>query len=80
MATLHIRSVPDDLHEQLRELARHSRRSLSAETIALLSEALARHQVSSRQAGLLGEIRRRRTHLPPGAPDSVELLREDRER
>jgi plasmid stability protein len=80
MPTLHVRSVPNDLHEQLRELARNSHRSLSAQVITLLAEALAAHESSSRQAQLLGEIRRRRFHPPPDAPDSTELLREDRER
>lgn len=79
MATLHIRSVPDDLHVQLQELARHSRGSLSAQVISLLSGALAAHQNPCRQAPLLDDIRRR-YHPPAGAPDSTELLREDRER
>jgi plasmid stability protein len=80
MATLHVRSVPDELHERLRELARSSRRSLSAQVVTLLSQAIAAHEAASRQAQLLTEIRRRRFHPPPTAPDSTELLREDRQR
>jgi plasmid stability protein len=79
MATLHVRSVPDHLHEQLQEMARNSHRSLSAQVITLLAEALAAQENSTRQAQLLADIRRRRFHPPPGAPDSVELLRKDRE-
>jgi plasmid stability protein len=80
MATLHVRSVPDEIHERLRELARSSHRSLSAQVVSLLSEALAARQTASHQSQLLTEIRRRRFHPPAEAPESTELLREDRQR
>ena len=41
MATLHVRNVPDDLYELLRERAEASDRSIGAETIQLLHERLA---------------------------------------
>ena len=80
MATLHVRTVPDELYERLSDLARRSHRSLSAQVVTLLSEAMAARETASRQAQLLAEIRRHRFHPPAGAPDSTELLREDRER
>jgi Antitoxin FitA-like, ribbon-helix-helix/Clp amino terminal domain, pathogenicity island component len=41
MATLHVRNVPDDLYELLRERAGANARSIGAETIQLLQERLA---------------------------------------
>ena len=41
MATLHVRNVPDDLYELLRERAAANDRSIGAETVQLLYERLA---------------------------------------
>ena len=80
MSTLHIRSVPEDLYDQLQALARAHQRSLSAQVIALLERALADEYTRQAQGELLGAIRRRRFVPPVGAPDSTQLLREDRGR
>ncbi len=80
MATIHVRSVPDALYAQVRELAQARQRSLSAEVVALLETALAAESRRQQQANVLDAIRRRRFTPPAGAPDSVELLREDRAR
>jgi plasmid stability protein len=80
MATLHVRSVPDDLYERIQSLAQSRSRSLSAEVITLLYQALEEEESRKRQGKLLADIRRRRFTLPAGTPDSVELVREDRQR
>ena len=80
MATLHVRSVPEDLYERIQRLAQSRSRSLSAEVITLLYQALEEEENRKRQGKLLADIRRRRFTLPAGSPDSVELLREDRRR
>ena len=80
MATLHVRSVPEDLYERLHKLAQRQNRSLSAQVITLLYLALQEEENRKRQGRLLSDIRRRRFALPTGASDSVELLREDRRR
>jgi plasmid stability protein len=80
MADLHLRDIPEELYERLRERARAENRSLSAEVITLLDSAL---QPPERpQAEILESINRRRFFRPAdvGAPDSLSLLREDRER
>jgi plasmid stability protein len=41
MGDLLIRHLPDDLHTRLRERARRNRRSLNAETLILIEQALA---------------------------------------
>lgn len=78
MATLHVRGVPEDLHERLQRLARTQNRSLGAQVVTLLYRALQKEESRKRQGKLLAGIRRRRFALPPSARDSVELLREDR--
>ena len=44
MATLHVRNVPDPLYAWLRDAAEQNGRSIGAQTIALLTEALAPHR------------------------------------
>lgn len=80
MATLHVRNVPDEIYQRLREKAEASNRSLSAEVVVLLRGALDDRKTSQRE--VLDEIRRRRSFRPAdlGAPDSTTLLREDRNR
>ena len=80
MPTLHVRSVPDDVYDQLRALAQVKQRSLSAQVVAMLERALQAEAQQQRQARLLDAIRRRRFTPPAEAPDSTELLREDRQR
>ncbi len=80
MPILHVRSVPEDLYERLRRLAEDRQRSLSAEVISLLYQAVDEAEARKRQGKLLAGVRRRRFVPAPGAPDSVELLREDRRR
>jgi plasmid stability protein len=80
MATLHVRSVPEDLYERIQRLAQSRSRSLSAEVITLLYQALEVEENRKRQGKLLADVRRRRFTPPSGTPDSVELLREDRRR
>jgi plasmid stability protein len=75
---LHVRDVPDALHSLLVERAQREQRSIGAEVITLSDRALM--DTPEQQAALLDGIRRRRarrTLLP--APDSVALMREDRD-
>jgi plasmid stability protein len=80
MAILHVRNVPEDLHARLKERAEAERRSLSAEVIRLLRWAVEEADRASRVS--LQSIQRRRYFEPAsaGAPDSTEMLREDRGR
>ena len=82
MPILHVRNVPDDLHARIRQLADAQNRSLSAQVIRLLDQAVQSEGARRSQAKLLAGIRRRRvsTARKPSTPDSVTLLREDRER
>lgn len=79
MATLHVRNVPDDLYERLRARAKLEGRSLSAEVVQLLGQALIivpRPEKNWKQ--VIQDLPR---WTPPlGAPTATELIREDRDR
>ena len=80
MNTLHVRSIPEDLYQRLQQLAQIRNRSLSAQVVTMLSRAVEEEEHLGEQAQLLASIRRRRFTPPAAAPDSLELLREDRKR
>jgi plasmid stability protein len=80
MPILHVRNVPESLYGQLRRRAAGQGRSVSAEVISLLEQAL--EEPERDQGEILASLRRRRSFRPAdvGAPDSASLLREDRAR
>lgn len=80
MNTLHVRSVPDDLYERLQKLANAKNRSLSAQVITMLAQAIEDEEQRKKQAKALTSIQRRRFKAPKNAPSTLELLREGRER
>ena len=80
MPTLYLRDVPEDVYEGLKALATQERRSLSAEALTLLGEALA--HLAFRRRGLvalerIGAWDSDYKPLPDGV-DSSALLREGR--
>ncbi len=75
MPVLHLDAVPNDLYDRLQQLARVRRTTAEVEAVRLLREG-----ILATQADLLADLRQRTFVPPPGTPDSVELLREDRQR
>nr|WP_322662956.1 hypothetical protein [Dendronalium sp. ChiSLP03b] len=89
MAILNPLNIPDDLYEQLQQLAKAENNSIDAQVITILQNAVqAKMQPTDDERRknvpkLLEEISRRRRRLNPadfGLPDSTELIREDRDR
>jgi len=80
MSTLHVRSVPEDLYERVNQLAQSSSRSLSAQVVTMLYEAIEYEERRLITGQALTAIRRRRFAPPSTAPGSEQLLREDRQR
>ena len=80
MPTLHVRSVPEDLYLEIQRLAEMKNRSLSAQVVTMLAEALQNEKRRQVQAKALTSIQRRRFVAPKKAPSSLTLLREDRTR
>ncbi len=80
MPTLHVRSVPEELYERVRQLAQLRSRSLGAQVVTMLYEALDEEEQRKDQVSALTSIRRRRFTAPKQAASSLDLLREDRRR
>ena len=79
MATLYVRDVPEKLYKRLRARARRNGRSLNAEVLELIDEAVLREltsdEITDRLAELAAEI-----DLPPDAPRPEAIIREERDR
>ena len=79
MATLYVRDVPGKLYERLQARARRNGRSLNAEVLELIDEAVLREltsdEITDRLAELAAEI-----DLPPDAPRPEDIIREERNR
>jgi plasmid stability protein len=80
MPVLHLQDVPPALYQRIQHLAAAHQRSPEAEALALLQERLGAAADNASQAELLADLKGRSFVPPPGTPDSVELVREDRER
>lgn len=82
MATLYAENIPDDRYEALRKRAKHNRRSVAAEILSLLEE----HIPTEKEMKAWKESVRRLEKLKftstsdTPMPDSLELIREDRDR
>lgn len=79
MATLYVKDVPEELYRKLKEMATRDRRSISAETIVLLEEAIGHPKKERDEIMASIEKIRSKYRLKPGKT-LVELLREDRNR
>jgi plasmid stability protein len=79
VATLYVRDVPEKLYKRLRARARRNGRSLNAEVLELIDEAVLREltseEITDRLAELAAEI-----DLPPDAPRPEDIIRRERNR
>lgn len=82
MPNLTVRNIPREVYARLRKRAKTHARSLNAEILAILTDeegwALRQAEIQA----TLPELDRARAELArkyPNAPDSVELIREDRD-
>lgn len=82
MPRLHLDDVPEELYRSIEELAVADRVPVGEETLRLLRQAVQLKQPFSREnvGRLLEEMRRNQIVPRQGTPDSIELLREDRNR
>ena len=89
MAILHDVDLPDDLYQELQDLAITENSSINAQVITLLRNALSAVEIQRREdqrrrdvPKLLEEIGRRRESRRTDVewPDSTALIREDRDR
>lgn len=80
MPVLHLNDVPNEVYTRLQLLAEAHHSTLEVEVVRLLHDLLLTQPSCYSQAELLAELRFRSFTPPPGTPDSVTLLAEDRGR
>jgi plasmid stability protein len=76
--TLHLRNVPPKLYESLQRRAKRNGRSMNAEALVLLEDAVERDR---RATSVTEELRRRGREIkrPAGAPPPEQVIRELRD-
>ena len=75
MPTLYVREIPAQVYQTAQRIAQEQGRSLSAYVVTVLEQAIEDEKARRKSSEALASIRRRRRALPPGAPDSVEIIR-----
>jgi plasmid stability protein len=82
MPDLTVRKIPKDVYAVLRRDAKRHGRSLNAEVLAMLADKaeMARRRAEAAKAMQeIGKLREEIARKYPNQPDSVALIREDRE-
>lgn len=80
MSILHVRGLEEQLYGKLNKLAEQHGRSLSAEVIALLQQAVEREELRTQRNTVLLQIKEASAPYGETGTTSTNLLREDRER
>lgn len=81
MPTLYVENVPKDLYEALRDRARQKRRSIAAEVLSLLEEAIPTERELKVRQDFLRKLRQLQAKKSPSAgpfPSTEEMQRTDR--
>jgi len=79
VATLYVRDVPEKLYKRLRARARRNGRSLNAEVLELIDEAMLRELTSDEITDRLAELAAQ-IDLPQDAPRPEDIIRQERDR
>lgn len=82
MPNLTVRKIPKDTYTELRHEARRNQRSMNAEVLKLLSDKAEMNRRRRHAAKVLVKLDRIREEIArehPNQPDSVDLIREDRD-
>ena len=81
MPNLQVRDLPENIYNQIKELAEKERRSITQQTIVLLEKALEiERENKERRKKLLDQLVETDEEIKGDIPDPVPLIREDRER
>lgn len=83
MATLYVENVPDEVYEALRNHSRREHRSMAAEVIRMLEQRFPTTAELERRREAFRKIENLQFTKSADAeplPDSLDMIREDRER
>ena len=78
MSTLYVREIPETLYKQVREIATLQGRSISSYVVTVLEQAVEEEKLRHTSTEILEKVRRRRSVLPIGQPDSVAMIQQIR--
>lgn len=82
MANLTVRNIPEKDYTELQLEARQNRRSINAEVLSLVAdraEMNRRRRHAAKAMKRINKIREEIARKYPNQPDSVDLIREDRD-
>jgi hypothetical protein len=82
MANLTVRDIPQKDYAELQQDAKQNRRSINAEILSLLADKAAMNRRRRHAAKVMKRIAKMREEIAreyPNQPDSVDLIREDRD-
>ncbi|HEX5482868.1 MAG TPA: hypothetical protein VFZ08_09620 [Terriglobia bacterium] len=82
MANTTVRNIPEDQYALLRQEARQRRSSLNSEILDAIrhkAEDLKRRKRAAKAMGRIDRLRAEIARKYPNQPDSVDLIREDRD-
>ena len=82
MANLTVRNIPEKDYAELQQDAKQNRHSINAEILSLLAdkaEMNRRRRQAARATKRVDKLWKRLGHKYPNQPDSVDLIREDRD-
>jgi hypothetical protein len=77
-----VRNIPERDYAELQQDAKQNRRSINAEILSLLADKAAinrRRRHAAKVMKRIGKIREEIARRFPNQPDSVDLIREDRD-
>lgn len=81
MASITIRDIPDDLFERFKDISREDRRSINAEVIEIIDQAVRQRDLRAQRLRALEELAKIRESQPPSSEDdTLKILREGRRR
>jgi len=80
MATLYIRDVPQHLYEELKQLAAADQQSINSEALEIVEKGVQQRRLEQQRREALAGLDEIRQRIGPTRGDSLELLREDRNR
>jgi len=82
MPNITVRNIPEKHYAELQRDARQNHRSVNAEILTLLADRVEmnrRRRVAARAMKRIDKIREEIARKYPNQPDSVDLIREDRD-
>jgi plasmid stability protein len=80
MAPVVLNNLPESMRAEVEAMAERDNRTVEGEILAIISKAVEEEKQMARHREALDSIERRFSEKTPSPVESVELLREDRER